>query len=117
MTSAQKIVADLMRNEVTHFNNFDGHKVADWLEANEDKWGSFYMADLNYPLLVLYQLPDNHYYADTLWVLVATLEDAQTIIEVAKTQWWADEAEVVSAEKCDALKYYCKDPLVRVWWD
>lgn len=117
MTNAQKLVAEVMRSESTQYNNFDGNKVVDWLEANEELWLSFYFADLNYPLLVLYQLRGGRYHADTLYLRVENLEDAEAICLVAETEWNADEVEIVEEEKRQELKYYCKDPLIRIFWD
>ena len=110
--SIQDINLELIRR--ASFNEFDGEKVVNALNANKELWESAYMT--RFDLIPLRDMSNNSWNIDTLYILAKKGQTAK-LISLAK-QWSADEVDLLPALEANHLLGGggAKD-VIRVWWD
>jgi hypothetical protein len=128
--TVQDIQLELLRR--TRFNDLDGERVvasllkhrALWTAALLDRPG---VADYSQPrllltagLIKLRDLPENHWNADTLFVLTPTPEDAERLGQVIEAEEWGGEVSIHrDLEESDRALGLGRQKygLLSVWWD
>lgn len=127
--SVQEIQLELLRR--TEFNALDGERVYAsllrnrhlWLAAVLDRQGLANYAKpgdlLMSGLIKLRDLPDNHWNADTLFVLTETMEQAQELARTVEEEDWGGLVRVDEDPDAigGALGTREEFGLLSVWWD
>jgi hypothetical protein len=118
----------LLRLQLSAFNNLDGPSVAHDLRENQRLWDSFVFGRFEYGSLIeLRDLPQGIINADTVYLLT-TKGRLPGLLNVIK-QWKADEVGWQAADQQEGAfpdrsefdllgaSLGLNDVLVRVWWD
>ncbi|MBB5916776.1 hypothetical protein BJY24_005688 [Nocardia transvalensis] len=124
----QQIQLELIRR--ASFNSFDGPRVADSLAAHADLWLAACIDRPGLPgaidqlpagsLITLRDLGDNHWNADTLFLLTENDHQAQELFHIAGAESWdADTIIFHDREETNAaLGTGGRDyVLLSLWWD
>jgi hypothetical protein len=116
--TVQDLQLELIRR--TRYNAFDGERVLRDLLAHRDRWEAVILdRQGGLDLIKLRDLSENHWNADTLYVLAVNEADARRIAQLAE-DWLSEEPLVYSAEETQrALGGNASDEhrIVRFWWD
>lgn len=121
MNKVQKLVADIVRE--SSFNDFDGDKVVDALEKNQDLWRGFVWGRFHYsPLITLRDIDKGIYSADTMYI--TPVKGKEQELEALCRGFLADEVDWYGGEEaCSELGSSSpagranKQAYLRLWWD
>ncbi len=102
--------------ESTNYNAMEGERVAADLRKHQDWWRACLLTrDHPSDLICLRDLEDNHWNADTLYILSSGANDAQ-LEELANS--WTAEVHWLSAKEADSRMGTRNGGRVLVlWWD
>lgn len=119
----QNLLMQIFR--LSSFNDLNANQVADWLEANREKWLSMFFTRDVFKGCILRDLPSGYFNASTLMLWVPE-ESANEVLDVAVRQWEADEAGEIKRDERASIFDNEQDWLpekhrggtvLRIWWD